>query len=69
MSKYLRARGKPVMEKVLTSSLSIIYPLYSENLEKGLFLFFSPFPLLDKRKSGGDSFLLRHLQTKNANQY
>ena len=57
MSKYLRARRKLQMEKVLIPSLSIIYPPYSENLEKGLFVFFSPFPLLDKRKVGGDSCL------------
>ena len=66
MSKYLRARGKPRMERVLTPSLSIIYPPYSQNLEKDLFMFFSPFPLLDKRKVGGNSCLPRHLRIKNA---
>ena len=39
MSKYLRARGKPQIERVLTPSL-IIYPPYSETLEKRFFLFF-----------------------------
>ena len=68
MIKPLRARGKPQMERVLTPSLSIIYPL-TQKLEKGIFMFFSPFPLLDKRKVGGDSFLPQHLQTQTQNQY
>ena len=54
------------MGRVLTPSLSIIYPPYSENSRKGLFLFFSPFPLLDKRKYGGNSCLTRHLRIQNA---
>ena len=69
MSKYLKARGKPRMERVLIPSLFITYPPYSENLEKGLFLFFLTFPLLDKRKVGGDSCLPQHLQRQMQNQY
>ena len=36
MSKYLRARGKPLMERVLTPSLSIIYPL-TQKISKKVF--------------------------------
>ena len=66
MSKYLRARAKPRMERVLTPSLSIIYPLTQKISKKVFFLFFSPFPLLDKRKDGGDSYLPRHFAKTNA---
>ena len=59
MSKYLRSHGKPWIERVLTPSLSIIYPLYSEYLEKGFFLYFFPF-WLDEIKVSGDSCLPRH---------
>ena len=67
MSKYLRAHGKPWIERVLTPSLSIIYPR-TQNLEKGFFLYFFPFRL-DEIKVGGDSCLPRHFANKNANQH
>ena len=57
MSKYLRAHGKPWIERVLTPSLSIIYPPYSKTSRKMFFLLFFHFPLLDKIKDGGDSCL------------
>ena len=44
MSKYLRAHGKPWIERVLTPSISIIYPPYSEYLEKRFFSVLFPFP-------------------------
>ena len=70
MSKPLRARGKPRMERVITPSLSIIYtPLTQKTSRKGLFLFFSPFPLLDKRKDDGDSFLPHICEQKTQNQH
>ena len=69
MSKYLRARGKPQIESVLTPSLSIIYPPYLETSRKKVFSILFPFPLLEEIKVGGDSCLPQHLQTKNANQY
>ena len=56
MSKYLRAHGKPWIERVLTPSLSIIYPPYS-NISKKVFSVLFPFPLLDEIKVGGDSCL------------
>ena len=59
MSKYLRAHGKPWIERVLTPSLSIIYLPYSEYLEKGFFLYFFPFRLYEI-KVGGDSCLPQH---------
>ena len=59
ISKYLRAHGKPWIERVIIPSLSIIYPPYSEYLENGFFLYFFPF-LLDEIKVGGDSCLPRH---------
>ena len=57
------------MERVLTPSLAITYPLYSKNNIERLFRFFSPIPLLDKRKVGGDSCLPQHLWIQNTNQY
>ena len=66
MSKPLRACGKPRMERVLTPSLSIIYPLTQKSLEKVFFCSFHPFLKFNKRKVGGDSCLPRHLRTKNA---
>ena len=63
MSKYLRAHGKLWIERVLTPSLSIIYPPYSEYLEKGLFPYFFPFRL-DEIKVDGDSCLPRHFANK-----
>ena len=42
MGKPLRARGKPQMERVLTPSLSIIYPLLRKHLEKVFFCSFYP---------------------------
>ena len=64
MSKYLRARGKPLIERVLIPSLSIIYPPYSEtSRKKDFFLYFFPFRL-DEIKVGGDSCLSRHFANK-----
>ena len=34
MSKYLRARGKPRIKRVLTPSLSIIYPLIRKSQKR-----------------------------------
>ena len=65
MSKYLRAHGKPQIERVLIPSVSIIYPPYSEYLEKGIFLCFLPFQL-DKIKVSGDSCLTRHFANTKA---
>ena len=61
MSKYQRARGKPQIERVLTPSLSIIYPPYSETFSKKVFSVLFPLPLLDEIKVGGDSCLPQHL--------
>ena len=59
MRKYLRAHGKPWIERVLTPSLSIIYPPYSKSRKRIFFLYFFPFRL-DEIKVGGDSCLPRH---------
>ena len=56
MSKYLRAHGKLWIERVLTHSLSIIYPLLRK-LSKKVFSVLFPFPLLDEIKVSGDSCL------------
>ena len=66
MSKYLRAHGKPWIERVLTPSLSIIYLPYSETSRKRFFSIIFPFPLLDKIKVSGDSCLPRHFANTNA---
>ena len=41
MSKYLRAHGKPWIERVLTPYLFIIYPRTQNILKKGFFSSFS----------------------------
>ena len=51
MSKYLRALGKPQMERVLTPSLSIIYPLTQKISKKVFFCSFHPFLCWIKEKS------------------
>ena len=51
MIKPLRARGKPQMERVLTPSLSIIYPLTQKISKKVFFCSFHPFLCWIKEKS------------------
>ena len=65
-AKHLRARRELQMERVLTPSLSIIYPLTQKILEKVSFCSFHPFLNLDKRKVGGDSFLPQHFANTNS---
>ena len=57
LSKYLRAHGKPWIERVLTPSLSIIYLPNPRNISKRNCSVLLSFPLLDKIKDGGDSCL------------
>ena len=44
MSTYLRARGKPRIERVLIPSLSIIYPPYSKSRKRNFSVLFA-FPV------------------------
>ena len=70
MSKYLRVHGKPWIERVLTPSISIIYP-HTQNLEKGFFSVLFSF-LVGWNKSRWRLLLTatycKH-KTQHANQY
>ena len=69
MSKYLRAHGKPWIERVLTPSLSIIYPLTQKTLEKVFFYSFHPFLCWIKEKSAASLAYRDICEYKMQNQY
>ena len=70
MSKYLRARGKPRIKRVLIPSLSIIYPPYSKSRKRNFSVLFS-FPV-GQNKSQWRLFLTAtfcEYKMQNANQH